>query len=230
MLSIQYYNSRLSKKQLDKILNNYNLKYSTMKNEIDAKFNSLINVFLTDIKAFLENIEEISNERQKIKNLETNQREIDSLRHKLQEKLFSEHQLMIDLDLLKKENSLLKSKMYQSNTSTITNYNNNSSLNISVPISRKKYIKPKNNKNSLESRNTQLNNTELKSTKTKKTIHHRGKQKSLDIGYEKTTYNLNRNNLKRSKRDLLKSTSIETKNKINTQNKPITQRTEGKAI
>ena len=64
MLSLQYYNSHLTKAQLDKILNNYNLKYNTMKNEIDAKFNALIKVFLTDIKAFLENIEEIT-----IKNL-----------------------------------------------------------------------------------------------------------------------------------------------------------------
>ena len=65
MLQNQYFNSKLTKNQIEKILANYNIKYNTMKNEIEAKFNSLIKLFINDIKAFLENIEEISNERKK---------------------------------------------------------------------------------------------------------------------------------------------------------------------
>ena len=61
MLQNQYYNSKLSHAHIEKILANYNIKYNTMKNEIDAKFNSMIKLFINDIKAFLENIEEIIN-------------------------------------------------------------------------------------------------------------------------------------------------------------------------
>ena len=70
MLQNQYFNSKLTHDHIEKILTNYNIKYNTMKNEIDAKFNTMIKLFINDIKAFLENIEEISNERKKIKDAE----------------------------------------------------------------------------------------------------------------------------------------------------------------
>ena len=39
MLQLQYFNSNLTKKQIDRILNNFNIKYTTVKNEIYSKVN-----------------------------------------------------------------------------------------------------------------------------------------------------------------------------------------------
>lgn len=111
MLQNQYYNSKLTKDHIEKILANYNIKYNTMKNEIDAKFNSMIKLFINDIKAFLQNIEEISKERKKIKEAENNEMELAILKNKLEEKNKTEHQLQYELELLTKENEELKKKI-----------------------------------------------------------------------------------------------------------------------
>ena len=110
MLQNQYYNSKLTKNHIEKILSNYNIKYNTMKNEIDAKFNNMIKLFINDIKAFLENIEEISNERKKIKEAENHEIELVLLKSKLEEKNKIENQLRTELELLIKENENLKKK------------------------------------------------------------------------------------------------------------------------
>ena len=111
MLQNQYFNSKLTKNHIEKILANYNTKYNTMKNEIDAKFNNLIKLFINDIKAFLENIEEISNERKKIKEAENREMEFIILKNKLEEKNKIENQLRNELELLSKENLNLKKKI-----------------------------------------------------------------------------------------------------------------------
>ena len=111
MLQNQYYNSKLTKNHIEKILSNYNIKYNTMKNEIDAKFNSMIKLFINDIKAFLENIEEISNERKKIKEAENHEVELVLLKNKLEEKNKTENQLRTELELLTKENIDLKKRI-----------------------------------------------------------------------------------------------------------------------
>jgi hypothetical protein len=82
-----------------------------MKNEIDAKFNSMIKLFINDIKAFLENIEEISNERKKIKEAENHEVELVLLKNKLEEKNKTENQLRTELELLTKENIDLKKRI-----------------------------------------------------------------------------------------------------------------------
>ena len=111
MLQNQYYNSKLTKNHIEKILSNYNIKYNTMKNEIDAKFNNMIKLFINDIKAFLENIEEISNERKKIKEAENHEIELVLLKSKLEEKNKIENQLRTELELLIKENEDLKKRV-----------------------------------------------------------------------------------------------------------------------
>ena len=111
MLQAQYFNSKLNKDQIEKILSNYNIKYNTMKNEIDAKFSNMIKLFINDIRPFLENIEEITNERKKLKELENREREIESLRERLNEKISNEHKMKNDLDILKKENTDLKTRI-----------------------------------------------------------------------------------------------------------------------
>ena len=111
MFQNQYYNRNLTKEHIEKILTNYNIKYNTMKNEIDAKFNSMIKLFVNDIKAFLENIEEISIERKKIKEAENKEFELASLKNKLEEKNKTENQLRNIVELLTKENEKLEKKI-----------------------------------------------------------------------------------------------------------------------
>ena len=111
MLQNQYFNHKLTKGHIEKILTNYNIKYNTMKNEIDAKFNSMIKLFVNDIRAFLENMEEITNERKKLKEVENNQIEISILKAKLEEKSLNENKMKNEIDILTKENSSLKIKI-----------------------------------------------------------------------------------------------------------------------
>ena len=111
MLQNQYFNSKLTQNHIEKILANYNIKYNTMKNEIDAKFNTMIKLFINDIKAFLENIEEISKERKKIKEAENTEMELAVLKSKLEEKNKTENQLRNEVELLTKENQSLKKKI-----------------------------------------------------------------------------------------------------------------------
>ena len=111
MFQNQYYNRNLTKEHIEKILTNYNIKYNTMKNEIDAKFNSMIKLFINDIKAFLENIEEISTERKKIKEAENKELELAILKNKLEEKNKTENALRNQVELLTKENERLEKKI-----------------------------------------------------------------------------------------------------------------------
>ena len=70
MIQLQFYNKGLTKTQIEHILNNYKLKYTTLTNEINSKLNSLIKTILNDITPFLENIEEISKELKHIREME----------------------------------------------------------------------------------------------------------------------------------------------------------------
>ena len=110
MLQLQYYNSKLTKSQIDGILNNFNIKYTTVKNEIDSKLNNLLKLFMDDILSFLENIEEISKERKKLKDFENFKREYDILSMKLKEKTLNEHKLESDIESLQKEIVYLKNE------------------------------------------------------------------------------------------------------------------------
>lgn len=133
MFQNQYYNSKLSKKHIEKLLEVYNIKYNTMKKEIDAKFDNMINLFVNDIRAFLENTEEIRNERKKIKEAENTQMEIEILKSKLEEKSINENKMKNEIDNLTKENSSLRTRIkIQSNISKSKNnfdvYKTNSTI------------------------------------------------------------------------------------------------------
>ena len=108
MLQSQYLNTKLQKKHIEQILSNYNIKYTTMKNEIENKINIMIKSFNQDISAFLNNMEEIANEKQKLKKLERNQIELESAREELKEKIHEQTKLKRDIELLKMENVRLK--------------------------------------------------------------------------------------------------------------------------
>ena len=117
MIQLQYYNKGLTKTQIEHILNNYKLKYTTLTNEINSKLNSLIKTILNDISPFLENIEEISKDIKNLKEMDNHKKKIESLENKLREKSQIEHQLQSDIISLKKEISFLKEKNMSKNNS-----------------------------------------------------------------------------------------------------------------
>lgn len=173
MLQLQYYNHKLSKNHIEKILTNYNIKYNTMKNEIDSKINSFIKLCVNDIRLFLENIEEISNERKKIKEAESIKLQFAILKAQLEEKILNEQKMQSEINTLAKENLLLKAKIktnanvgkpkpkfnydnFNANSSLLTKYRNKKLGTESNPQLRdkfrdkiKKKIKGKNHQHNL---------------------------------------------------------------------------------
>ena len=117
MIQFQYYRKGLTKIQIEHILNNYKLKYTTITNEINSKLNYLIKTVLNDISPFLENIEEISKELKNLKEMDNHKSKIELLENKLQEKSLIEHQLQNDIINLKKEISSLKEQNLVKNNS-----------------------------------------------------------------------------------------------------------------
>ena len=114
MLQQQYFNSKLTKNQIDGIMNNFNIKYTTVKNEIDAKLNNLLKLFLNDIQPFLDNLEE---KRKKLKDFEHIQREYNIMSLKLKEKISNEHRLENSIESLQKEITQLKNENKIKNSS-----------------------------------------------------------------------------------------------------------------
>ena len=117
MIQFQYYNKGLTKTQIEQILNNYKLKYTTLTNEINSKLNSLIKTILNDISPFLENIELISKDLKSLKEMDIHKKKIELLENKLREKSQIEHQLQNDIISLKKEISTLKENKINQNDS-----------------------------------------------------------------------------------------------------------------
>ncbi len=130
MLQLQYI-TRLKNKHINSILDNYKLKYSGMKNEIDTKVNELIKLFLKDILSFLENLEQTATNKKKLNNYDKMKTELESIRNQLKIKTYNEHKAKNELDLLTQENSLLKVKIKSLNqkilnlSNNINNSNNN---------------------------------------------------------------------------------------------------------
>ena len=111
MIQLQYYNSFLKNNHINKILENYKLKYSLVVKEIESKVNEMMKLFLNDILVFLENIEEVAEDKRKINEFEKNKRELDLIRLKLKNKTYTEHKLRNDIDILQQENNMLKLKV-----------------------------------------------------------------------------------------------------------------------
>ena len=128
MLQLQYI-TRLKNKHINNILDNYKLKYSGMKNEIDTKINELIKLFLKDILAFLENLEQTATNKKKINNYDKMKTELESIRNQLKIKTYNEHKAKNELDLLAQENSLLKVKIKSLNQKILNLSNNLSNSN-----------------------------------------------------------------------------------------------------
>ena len=130
MFQSQYLNSRLNNKHINSILDNYKLKYSGIKIEIESKVNEMIKLFLKDVLGFLENVEEIAIKKKKLNNYEKMKNELDSIKSQLKIKTYNEHKTKNELDLLMQENSLLKVKIKSLNQKIKNlNYNINNSVN-----------------------------------------------------------------------------------------------------
>ena len=111
MLQSQYYNVKLTKSQVDSILQNYQTKYTTEKNKIYAALDNLLKIVISDIHSFYNGMEEISKERKKIKEFENLKREYDILNSKIKEKILNEHKLENDIQSLQNEILFLKNEI-----------------------------------------------------------------------------------------------------------------------
>ena len=142
MLHLQYYNSLLKNKHIGKILNNYKLRYLRTVNEIESKVNEMVKLFLKDILAFLENIEEVAEQKHKINEYDKNKKEFEIMKQKLKTKTYCENKLRNDYDLLQQENNLLKLKINALNKkiqNLRTNNLNNSHNSISPEKSERNH-------------------------------------------------------------------------------------------
>jgi hypothetical protein len=240
MLQFQYYNTKLTKKQIDSILNNFNIKYTTVKNEIDSKINNLLKLFMDDILSFLENIEEISKEVKKIKEFDKIQRDYEVVSSKLKEKTLNEHKLENDIISLQKEIEDLKKcenknkeikenkKQELKTPSTTKNkqiksiFTNNKHSKIKSEYINKTYSNEitSNSKNETNSMNSTKYNTIRNTYKTKQKNNIQNKDKnnirSSSVNRRKKDNNKNKDKYTKDKKSC--SPDITESNKKNTSN------------
>ena len=134
MIHLQYYNSVIKNNHINKILNNYRIKYSQIKNEIELKINQMMKLYLKDISSFLENLEEVAEQKHKINEYNSLLKELEQTKEKMKDKISIEHKLKNECEILQQENCILKlkikslkDKINNLNNSNINNnnYNNN---------------------------------------------------------------------------------------------------------
>ena len=178
MLQLQYLNIKLKKNQIEKILSNYNIKYTTMKKEIDNKIDIMIRTFNEDISSFLINMEEIAEQKQKLKSLEYNQNELESVREQLKEKIHELTKLKRETELLKSENNRLKN---------LNNKNNNKKDRFFSPSFRYNHNKNSNNgsfndtKNNINETKSFILKTENKKNSFKSPLIEKSKKKINEL-------------------------------------------------
>ena len=226
MLQSQYYNYGLKNTHINKIIDNYNIKYFTMKNEIEFKINNMIKNFLTDILGFLENIEEIAEQKKKLNGYEHIKKELELTKTKLKDKTFDEQKLKSDFDLIKGENSLLKLRI-KSLQAKISNLTKSPQNNKKIIVTTKENIKitsftPKNirsknlrTKTIIENNNKENTNSSsslITSNKLKQgNLYNSVDKAQVRIKYDKS---IKERNKKKKKIDANKFVNNNTKNNI----------------
>ena len=70
MFQVQYLNQALNKNQIERIISNYSIKYTTLKREINIKIDHLIDIMLKDLSQFYEGIQQNSKDKEIQKNYE----------------------------------------------------------------------------------------------------------------------------------------------------------------
>ena len=194
MIQLQYYRKGLTKMQIEQILNNYKLKYTTLTNEINSKLNYLIKTVINDICPFLENIEDISKEIKNLKEMDNHKKTIELLKSQLHEKSLIENQLQNDITYLKKEITSLKEKQLHANNSTdnVLKTNDKNDKN-DIPSSPKRLTKIR--KKSLDLKintDNQALSSERSSRKKNKSEQNSSKNVTQSI-HSKSTMNKNQN-------------------------------------
>ena len=157
MFQLQFYNSSLKNNHINKILNNYQIKYTQIKNEIESKVNQMIKFFLKDISIYLQNIEEIAEQKKKINEYDSVIKELELTRAKIKDKIENELKLKNEYDTLQQENYLLKLKIKSlnykiKNLININGYNSqgispkrkksNNSIERLIKSKKKNYMSP----------------------------------------------------------------------------------------
>ena len=182
MLQSQYLNTKLQKKHIEQILSNYNIKYTTMKNEIENKISIMIKTFNQDISEFLNNMEEIASEKQKLKQFERNQIELENTREELKDKIHEQTKLKREIELLKMENMRLKNICNNQSG----NHTRNNSRRLFSPTFRDS-IQKSNNTPLLNQTQKKLKITKSYFNKTEKKDIQKERNKSpLNVAFRKT--------------------------------------------
>ena len=104
MFQNQYLNQALNKNQIERIIQNYSIKYNTLKKEINVKIDNLINVMLIDLSQFYEGIQKNSKDKEIQKNYEKAKNEIQLLNLQLKQKRHIESKLKNEIEELKLKN------------------------------------------------------------------------------------------------------------------------------
>ena len=147
MLQLQYLKLGLKNNHVNKILNNYRIKYTQIKNEMESKINQMIKLFLNDISQFLENLEEVSEQKHKISEYDSVLKDLELARAKIKDKITSEHKLKNECDMLQQENCMLKLKINSLNHKIKNMGEDNISNSLAIsPIkvkSKRNYMSPR---------------------------------------------------------------------------------------
>ena len=101
MFQNQYLNQALNKNQIERIIQNYSIKYNTLKKEINVKIDNLINVMLIDLSQFYEGIQKNAKDKEIQKNYEKAKNEIQLLNLQLKQKSHIESKLKNEIEELK---------------------------------------------------------------------------------------------------------------------------------
>ena len=104
MFQNKYFNQALNKNQIERIIQNYSIKYNTLKKEINVKIDNLINVMLIDLSQFYEGIQKNSKDKEIQKNYEKAKNEIQLLNLQLKQKSHIESKLKNEIEELKLKN------------------------------------------------------------------------------------------------------------------------------
>ena len=104
MFQVQYLNQALNKNQIERIISNYNIKYTTLKREINNKIDHLIDIMLKDLSQFYEGIQQNSKDKEIQKNYEKAKNEIQLLNIQLKQKTHNETKLKQEIEGLKMKN------------------------------------------------------------------------------------------------------------------------------
>lgn len=167
MLQLQYYNSNLNKSQINSILENYKMKYTGIKNEIDVKVNNFFKLVIKDILAFLENIEEVVDQKKKINEYEINKKELELARTKLKSYSYNAIKLQNDLDIVKQENYMLKLNIKSLKEKLNYLSNSHDQSNISFSKNKRSPYNLRESRNKNKSTDILLSATNLRSVKKK---------------------------------------------------------------